>query len=289
MPGPRIAFATVPSDKRARQRALREIRRAEEQRRSRRRKSLRRGGIVALVVIVVGGIVFALTSSSGPKPKPVAAKPTTTTTGATTTTTTGATTTTAPKVAPTCPPVAGAARRVTAFNAAPPMCIKASAVFDATVKTTAGTFVIRLDAAASPAAVNNFVFLARYHFYDGIIFHRVIPGFVVQGGDPTGTGAGGPGYSFTGNLPPASCTAHKDCYPAWTVALANTGSPSSDGSQFFIVLPGGSSQLQRLYTVIGTVVSGRTVVAKIGAAGTAGGTPKTVYKMVRVTVRQLSA
>ena len=71
-------------------------------------------------------------------------------------------------------------------------------------------------------AVNNFVFLARYHFFDGIVFQRVIPGFVVQGGDPTGTGSGGPGYSWTGNTPPTTCQAKKDCYTPYEVAYANS-------------------------------------------------------------------
>lgn len=265
---------------------MRDIRRAEEQRRTKRRKALKRGGIVVGLVVAVGAVVFGITYSSGNSGggKKKAAASTTSTPRSSSTSSTAASTA---AVAPTCPPVGGAAHRVTSFTKAPPMCVSASSSFDATVKTTAGTFVVRLDTASSPLAVNNFVFLARYHFYDGVTFHRVIPGFVVQGGDPTGTGAGGPGYSFTGNLPPASCTAKKDCYPTWTVAMANSGNPSSDGSQFFIVLPGGGSQLQRNYTVIGSVVSGQSAVEKIAAGGSAGGTPKTLYKMTTVTVRQI--
>ncbi len=287
-----IACPTVPSEKRARQRAMREIRQADEQRRARRRKTIRRGSIGLAVLIAVGGITYAITATSGGAKKPAAARAVhaTTTVPATST---SATPTTAPvshtAVAPTCPPAGGAAKRVIAFTKAPPMCISPTAVFNATVKSTAGTFVIHLDAAASPLAVNNFVFLARYHFFNGIVFHRVIPGFVVQGGDPTGTGAGGPGYSFTGNLPPASCSAKGDCYPTWTVAMANSGTTSSDGSQFFIVLPGGGTQLSRNYTVIGTVTSGRTAVEKIAAGGSASGTPKILYRMTQVTVTQVAA
>ena len=121
--------------------------------------------------------------------------------------------------------------------------------------------------------MNNFVFLARYHFFNGVVFQRVIPGFVVQGGDPTGTGAGGPGYSWTGNEPPSTCTATKNCYVPYDVAYADGGAPTSNASQFFIVLPGGQTQLSPLYTLFGKVVSGFAVVNKIAADGTSSGTP----------------
>ncbi len=257
----------------------------------RRRKGLRRGLIALVVAGAIVGIVFGVTSSSGPK-TPAAAKHTTT--SAPVTSSTQATPTTAPvshtAVAPTCPPASGASKRVIAFTKAPPTCIAANGVYDAKVVTDVGTFVIRMDAAASPAAVNNFVFLARYHFFNGVDFHRVIPGFVVQGGDPTGTGTGGPGYSFTGNTPPKSCTAKADCYPVWGVALANSSGPSTDGSQFFIVLPGGQKTLDQEpnYTLFGKVVSGTAVVAKIGADGSSGGTPKVLHYMKSVTISQVS-
>ena len=73
--------------------------------------------------------------------------------------------------------------------------------YTATMVTSHGTLVIALDPLAAPKTVNSFVFLARYHYYDGVIFHRIIPGFVLQGGDPTGTGTGGPGYKFADELP----------------------------------------------------------------------------------------
>ena len=87
------------------------------------------------------------------------------------------------------------------FSAAPPMIIDTAKTYTATMVTSKGTLEIVLDALGAPATVNSFVFLARWHYYDGIIFHRVIPNFVLQGGDPTGTGAGGPGYKFNDELP----------------------------------------------------------------------------------------
>lgn len=296
----------MPSEKRARQRAYREQKRAIEERRRRHRRQLRwslsAAGVVALVVVLV--VVFSLGSSPSKPPAPKVKKTTTTTTApsATTTpastvpaTTTPGTPTTAPvshlAVAPVCPPAtaAGAPARAIAFTKAPPVCISGKATYDATVVTDVGTFVISMPAAASPAAVNNFVFLARYHYFNGIVFHRVIPGFVVQGGDPTGTGTGGPGYSFTGNTPPASCSAKRSCYPLWSVAMANNGgNPSTDGSQFFIVVGSQGEALPPQYTRFGQVVSGTKVVAKIAADGTPGGTPKVLHYMKSVTITQVA-
>jgi cyclophilin family peptidyl-prolyl cis-trans isomerase len=238
-----------------------------------------------VVAAVVVGLVALLSGHSTPK-KPAKKTSTTSTTIAKSKAT--PTTLAVAAVAPTCPPTAGAAKRVIKFTKAPPICIDKTGVYDATVTTDVGTFVIEMKAATNLTAVNNFVFLARYRFFDGVIFQRVIPGFVVQGGDPTGTGAGGPGYSWTGNTPAAACEKTSSCYPNWTVAMANSGTASSNESQFFIVLPGGGAQLSALYTVVGTVVSGTSVVAKIGADGAASGTPKHVHKMTKVTISEVS-
>jgi cyclophilin family peptidyl-prolyl cis-trans isomerase len=152
-----------------------------------------------------------------------------------------------------------------------------------------------MDAAKSYAAVNNFVFLALYHYYDGTFFHRVIKGFMDQGGDPAGTGSGRyPGYSFTGNTPPKTCTKKANCYAVGDVALANSGAPSSDGGQFFILVPGGPTQLQPLYTDFGHVISGMSVVEKIngyGAPESAGeaGKPTVKIYVLNVSVKQVKA
>jgi len=267
--------------------------------------------ILALVIV---GIVLLVNSSANK----AANKPTTTTTKTSTTATTSTTVTpttfatpttqpltTTAAVAPTCPPATGSTKRVVLFTAAPSSCISATSVWDATFKTSLGDIVVQMPAAASFAAVNNFVFLARYDFYNGTLFHRVIPGFVVQGGDPTGTGTGGatgqagpmkygyPGYEFTGNTPPAACKktpSLSGCYQPGDLALANSSGPSTDESQFFFVLPGGQTTLntEPNYTNFGHVVSGMNVVEKIGADGSSSGTPAVKVYLLSVSMKQVS-
>ena len=109
--------------------------------------------------------------------------------------------------------------------------------------------------------MNNFVFLARNHFYDGVIYHRVIPGFMVQGGDPEGTGSGGPGYS----IPDEFSTDHK--FAVGDVAMAKTPAPNSGGSQFFVVIGPQGESLPPQYTWFGKVVDGIETVEKIESDG----------------------
>ena len=149
------------------------------------------------------------------------------------------------------------------------MSIDESATYQVTIDTTCGDIVLELDAEAAPNTVNNLVNLAEDGFYDGVIFHRVINGFMAQVGDPTGTGAGGPGYSFEDELDLAEQVFEDvgNGYPRGTVAMANSG-PNTNGSQFFLsqgdptVLPGPD------YTVFGTVVEGMDVVDDIVASPT---------------------
>jgi cyclophilin family peptidyl-prolyl cis-trans isomerase len=275
----------VPTEKRARQRALRDQKYAVVERSMRQRRRLRRAGSFVVVGGVVVALIFLLSSHS---PAKKAATTTTTTTTATTTTIPTTTTAATDAIAPACPPAAGSAKRETAFTKAPALCISATATYAATVKTDVGTFVITMPAAKSLLAVNNFVFLSRYHFYDSTIFHRVIPSFVVQGGDPTGTGSGGPGYQFTGNTPPTKC--QPNCYPLGSVALANSSSsPKTDESQFFVTVGASGVQLPPEYTLFGTVTSGMAVVDKIAKDGTAAGTPKVTHHIISVTIREVSA
>ena len=170
------------------------------------------------------------------------------------------------------------------WGKAPAMTIDPTKAYTATVKTDAGSFMIALDAAKTPLAVNNFVFLAQNHFFDCIVFHRVIPGFMNQTGDPTGTGTGGPGYSFSDELPPTASPQ----YPLGSVAMANSG-PNTNGSQFFIVTGSDGESLAPNYTLFGQVTSGLGVVQKINADGNAnpsadGVPPKVIHRIESISI-----
>ena len=145
--------------------------------------------------------------------------------------------------------------------------------------TSKGTMTIALDPIAAPTTVNNFVFLARYHYFEGIVFHRIIPGFVLQGGDPTGTGRGGPGYRFADELPAAGR------YELGSLAMANAG-PDTNGSQFFIISGKDGMRLPPQYSLFGKVIKGLDVVAAIDTIGTSSGTPKETVTIESVTVTE---
>ena len=132
------------------------------------------------------------------------------------------------------------------------MGIDTSKRYTATMDTSMGTLVIALDAINAPLSVNNFVYLAAHHYYDGVIFHRIINGFMCQGGDPTGTGRGGPGYRF--NDEPV-----KQKYQVGSLAMANAG-PDTNGSQFFLISGPSGVQLPPQYNHFGQVVKGLEIV-----------------------------
>jgi peptidyl-prolyl cis-trans isomerase B (cyclophilin B) len=139
----------------------------------------------------------------------------------------------------------------------PAMEIDAAKTYAATMVTAQGTIELSLDAKAAPITTNNFVVLARKKFYDGLVFWRVVPGFVIQGGDPQGDGSGGPGYTIPDE---ASGLLHED----GALAMAKSSTPNSAGSQFYITL-GRQSELDGNYTVFGRVTSGKDVPGKIVA------------------------
>lgn len=184
-----------------------------------------------------------------------------------------------------CPEEDGSSERTTSFEQAPTMCIDEDATYTATLATTEGDIVIELDAQAAPQTVNNFVVLARYHYYDDVAFHRIIPGFMNQAGDPVGPtpGTGGPGYTIPDELPTGD-----DPYPTGTLAMANTGQPDSGGSQWFITVEGGGQQLTPTYTVFGHVIEGQDVVDAINEHGDAAtnGTPTKIVTITSVTISQ---
>jgi peptidylprolyl isomerase len=178
-----------------------------------------------------------------------------------------------------CPEPDGSSPKQQKFDGPPPMCIDASKRYTASMVTSKGTLTIALDPIAAPATVNNFVFLARYHYFDGIVFHRIIPGFVLQGGDPTGNGTGGPGYRFADELPKAGR------YELGSLAMANAG-PDTNGSQFFVISGPSGIRLPPQYSLFGKVVTGLDVVAAIDAIGTSSGTPKESVTIESVTITE---
>jgi cyclophilin family peptidyl-prolyl cis-trans isomerase len=158
------------------------------------------------------------------------------------------------------PPLDGSAPKVQEFREAPAMGIDTSKRYTATLSTTLGDIVIALDAVNAPKTVNNFVFLAAQHYYDGVIFHRIIKGFMCQGGDPTGTGRGGPGYKF-------SDEPVKQRYQLGSVAMANAG-PNTNGSQFFLISGQSGVQLPPQYNHFGQIVKGMDVLETMQAVPT---------------------
>ncbi len=165
------------------------------------------------------------------------------------------------------------------FDSVPPMIIDKNKSYTATMETSKGTMEIVLDALNAPLTVNNFVYLARFHYYDGIVFHRVIPGFVLQGGDPTGTGAGGPGYRFEDELPKPGR------YELGSLAMANAG-PNTNGSQFFVISGPDGVRLPPLYALFGKVVKGLDVVEAINNIGTPSGRPREDVVINSVTITE---
>ncbi len=152
------------------------------------------------------------------------------------------------------------AQRNNMYPSPPPMSIDKSKQYNAVVTTSLGTFKIKLLSNDAPITVNNFVFLAKQGFYKGITFHRIMKEFMIQTGDPLGTGTGGPGYKFADELP------NKLSYGPGIIAMANSGA-NTNGSQFFICTGEQAINLNSApnYTIFGQVVEGMDVVQKIAA------------------------
>ncbi len=249
----------MPSDKRERQRANRaakQRRQASRQRRSRIFRTARNGAIVAIIVVGLGLFFFARGDNTS----------TTTTTAAAPDTTTNSATTT-PVAIPTSyadcreqPTACGGEvpPEATTLSFSEPQVQDLQGDVIATLMTSCGNITIGLDIAQAPNTTNSFVFLARSGFYDGTASHRIIGDFMVQLGDPTATGGGGPGYAVPDELPPAGFL-----YERGTVAMANSG-PDTQGSQFFIMIQD-NPNLPPNFTVIGTVVDGFDVLDAIAA------------------------
>ena len=161
----------------------------------------------------------------------------------------------------------GSAPSRKSYSAPPPMIIDSSKQYTATIKTEKGDLVLELFAADVPVTVNNFVFLVRERFYDGTTFHRIIPDFMAQGGDPTGTGTGGPGYKFADEF-----TGHT--HSTGALSMANAG-PNTNGSQFFITYAP-QRHLDGKHSVFGQLTEGMDVLKKI----------KNGDRIIRVTIEE---
>jgi len=180
-----------------------------------------------------------------------------------------------------CPPVEGTGTQTQQFDEAPPMCLEDGATYQAVVTTNKGEFTIDLDPTSAPVAANNFVFLARNEYFDDTLCHRIIPNFVIQCGDPTATGTGGPGYTIVDEPPSVP-------YEIGSVAMAKTQAPDSAGSQFFIITGTDGAALPPEYALFGTVTDGfDTTVEAMAAAGTPGaGTPSEPIEIQSIRIVQ---
>ncbi len=275
----------MPTEKRQRQKEGRRARLEAERKRDRRRQLLRRVGFSFLGALVVVGIVLLALPGSTPltaqqKDAALQQKINATAVAA---------------GCPAQPPTSVKPGKVPQTWKHPPtLTIDRSATYVATMTTTAGTVKFALDPARAPVNVNNFVFLADHGFYTCNPFWRVIPNFMDQTGDPTGSGNGGPGYDVkTDEFPPAVHHGGVQ-YPNGTVAIAN-GGPHTNGSQFFIVDGPEGNGLPPQYTVIGHVISGMAAISRInkeGAVGVNAGPgypPRIIERILSVTIKESKA
>jgi cyclophilin family peptidyl-prolyl cis-trans isomerase len=247
---------------------------AEEQRRRRRR--LITG---AVVIVAIVGVFIAVTVTSGDDEKDAGS----TTTGSSTTVSTPSVTAPPPGEAidgaTPCPAADGSAARTTAFAEAPPTCIDDTKTYTAKVTTSEGDITIDLDTENAPISVNNFVVLSRYHYFDGLPFHRVVPGFVDQTGSSgvPDIGSGGPGYDLPAEPPTRD-------YAAGDVAMAQGGGTNS-GSQFFFTIDPASLQ-GGTYPIFGKVSEGQDVVQAINDLGNGDGPPTKSVTIDSVTITE---
>lgn len=280
--------------KRERKKQNREMGRQAAAMAQRRRATIRRVSRIVGVVVVLIALFFLIAFLTGgdddnsSRPSPVPTVTTSESFGATTTVPTGPTTTlpagSTEFVYGTgeCAPTDGSATQTRDFADAPQSCIDPTKTYTAVVETNRGSFTITLDPARAPGTVNNFVNLARFKYFDDTECHRAIPNFVVQCGDPTATGTGGPGYRFADELPTAGE------YEIGSIAMANSG-PNTNGSQFFVITGSDGAALPPSYSLFGQVTSGLDVVAVLDSLGNPannGQPPLEEIRIVSVTITE---
>lgn len=269
----------MPSGRRTRERQLAKLaaRRAAERRRRQRQRLVAGGLGIFLVLALVAGLSAVFLGSDEPKTSRAR-------TGATPSPKTSASA--GGPESPSAGTDCGYTKKSDPTGSRQPVPPPTSTLdpkeqLQAVVKTSMGTFTIELLPKEAPCTVTSFVHLARKKFFDGLTFHRIVKDFVIQGGDPAGTGQGGPGYSFKDELD------NNLKYEVGTVAMANSG-PATNGSQFFVVAGQQGTTLPKNYTIFGRVVQGLDVVKKINAVPPEPGseTPsrKVVIEQVQIEV-----
>jgi cyclophilin family peptidyl-prolyl cis-trans isomerase len=271
------------TDKRNRQKENRRARQTELEKLTQRQKVRRRVTRIAILAGIVVGIVAVVSFW----PDSNDSQTTETTAVAETSETTVAAVSAGPFVygEGECAPADGSGDQVREFISAPKLCIDPAKTYTALISTNKGDVTVVLDAVKSPGTVNNFVNLARSKYFDGTVCHRAIPSFVVQCGDPTATGTGGPGYAIADELPNAGE------YKLGSLAMANSG-PNTNGSQFFIISGEQGMTLQPNYSLFGQVTTGLdTTVPALNNAGnddpaSNGVPPKEELRIIKVTITE---
>jgi cyclophilin family peptidyl-prolyl cis-trans isomerase len=252
----------VGTNKRERQKRNRDSRRDQVTRRTQRVKVRKRGtqiAVVALIVVALVGFVFATGNNSDDTATTETEVDTTEVLADETVDETATENAVFEYGTTECPPTDASADQRREFADAHQLCIDPAKSYTANFDTTQGSFTVQLLPERAPGAVNNFVSLARWKYFDGTKCHRVIEDFVVQCGDPTATGTGGPGYSFADELPGAGE------YTIGSLAMANSG-PNTNGSQFFVITGVSGTSLPPNYTLFGQVTAGLdTAVAAMAA------------------------
>lgn len=267
----------MPTDKRQRHKSAREARRAALEAARRRRRNRNRGIAAAVAIAAIAGLL-ALVAGTGDDRTDVSTADSTSTTSA-------PETSVPPPVAygqTECPPAEGASQRTTQFADSFQKCIDPAKDYRAIIEFDNGVVEVDLAEKDSPITVNNFVSLARNRFYDSVVCHRVIRGFMAQCGDPEGTGQGGPGYTI-GEEPPKSGR-----YEVGQLAMAKATPPGTTGSQFFLITGEEGAALPPDYSLLGTITAGFDVAKAIEADGSEGdpAPPAKVHKILKVTIEE---
>jgi cyclophilin family peptidyl-prolyl cis-trans isomerase len=257
----------VPSAKRARKQLSKQERQLAHQaalRRTRRRRSRLVTGvamIAAMGIAFIGVLSYSTRANRTERRSQDVQRATTSTTS---------------PDAP-CPKADGSSARKDKFRRPPRFCIDGAKNYEAQMITDAGTFTLELDTKNAPETVNNFVFLARYHFYDGIPFNRVKPGFIVQGGNPPAESVTGPGYSFADENVPRQPAR----YQVGQILMARD-KPNANGSQFIIIMGPEGENLPLVFPLFGKITKGMDIVRQIEADGSPDFNPKVIH-----TIRQI--